>query len=323
MIHPLLAHLGRFGLTPYETAIRAQLAPVERRIYGNDRKARTYLAMLEHLPHAHPSVIELNRDWVRIGKPGDLDSDQCDTVREALTTMIPWRKGPFEVFGIRVDSEWVSSLKWDRVRPHIAPLEGRRVLDIGSSCGYYMFRMSADDPALIIGIEPYLTFYFQFLLLQRYIQADRVFTLPLRLEAFPEMPGYFDTVFCMGILYHQRHHLESLQRIRALLRPGGQLILETLILEGDDDRVLIPRDRYAKMNNVYAIPSVTRLIAWLRVSGFRQIHCVDITPTTLKEQRSTEWINTPSLDAFLDPVKPDHTVEGHPAPVRAVVVAHA
>lgn len=323
MTHPFLPQLPRFGLAAYETALGDRLAPVEKRIFGNDRKARSYLAMFEGLPAIDPTDIDLDRDRIRIGQSQDLDTDDQRAMREALKIMIPWRKGPFDVFGLQVDSEWVSSLKWDRVGPHLAPLKGRRILDIGSSCGYYMFRMCADSPALILGIEPYLTFYFQFQLLQRYIRAERVFTLPLRLESFPVMTSCFDTVFCMGILYHQRDPLRMLQKIRSMLDRKGQVVLETLILDEDGDAVLQPPGRYAKMNNVFAIPTVARLEKWLHAAGYSDIHCVDVTPTTLAEQRATDWINSESLEDFLDPGNPGLTVEGHPAPVRAVLLAHA
>jgi tRNA (mo5U34)-methyltransferase len=323
MTHPFLPQLPCHGLTAYETALGDQLAPIEKRIYGNDRKARIYLKTIAELPDIDPTDIDLDRGRIRIGQPGDLDPDDRRALQEALRAMVPWRKGPFDVFGIQVDSEWVSSLKWDRVRPHLAPLKGQRILDIGSSCGYYMFRMCGDAPALVLGIEPYLTFYFQFQLLQRYIRADRVFTLPIRLEAFPVMSSCFNTVFCMGILYHQREPIQALEKMRPLLASGGQLVMETLVLAQKGDAVLIPPGRYAKMNNVYAIPTVTRLEKWLRTAGYRNVRCVDITPTTLAEQRPTEWINSESLDAFLDPLRPGLTVEGHPAPVRAVVLAQA
>lgn len=321
MMHPLLEHLHRFGLVRYKTAIGDRLGPIVNRIHGKDRKARTYLELLAGLPAIEPSRIDLEHDRIRIGQPGDLEPDDRRVLREALKTMIPWRKGPFDVFGIPVDSEWDSSLKWDRVRPHLAPLKGQRILDIGSSCGYYMFRMCADAPALVLGIEPYLTFYFQFQLLQHYIRADRIFTLPLRLEALPVMLHYFNTVFCMGILYHQREPIQALEKMRPLLASGGQLVVETLVLAQKGDAVLTPPGRYAKMNNVYAIPTVTRLEEWLRTAGYRHVRCVDVTPTTLDEQRPTDWINSESLDAFLDPLRPGLTVEGHPAPVRAVVLA--
>jgi len=323
MTHPFLTQLPRHGLAGYVTALVDQLAPVEKIIHGNDRKARTYLKMLEGLPAIDPTDIDLDRGLIRIGQPQDLRADDRCALREALRTMIPWRKGPFDVFGLQVDSEWVSSLKWDRVRPHLAPLKGRRILDIGSSCGYYMFRMVADAPEFVLGIEPYLTFYFQFQLLQRYIRAARVFTLPLRLEAFPVMSGCFDTVFCMGILYHQRNPLRTLEKIRSMLGRGGQLILETLILAEDGDAVFAPPGRYAKMNNVFTIPTVLRLEKWLHTAGYGAVRCVDVTPTTLIEQRHTDWINSESLEDFLDPGNPARTVEGHPAPVRAVVLAQA
>jgi len=321
MTHPFMLQLPRFGLTAHETALGDRLVAAEKRIYGNDRKARAYLAMLAGLPDIDPTGIDWDRGRIRIGQPEDLNADQRRAMQETLRIMIPWRKGPFDVFGIQVDSEWVSSLKWDRVRPHLAPLKGRRILDIGSSCGYYMFRMGADEPALVLGIEPYLTFYFQFQLLQRYIRAERLFTLPLRLEALPIMSGCFDTVFCMGILYHQRDPLRILERMRQMLSRGGELILETLVLAEDGDAELQPPGRYAKMNNVFTIPTVARLIKWLQAAGYNDIRCVDVTPTTLVEQRTTDWINSESLEDFLDPQNSELTVEGHPAPVRAVVLA--
>jgi tRNA (mo5U34)-methyltransferase len=50
---------------------------------------------------------------------------------------------------------------------------------------------------------------------------------------------------------------------------------------------------------------------------------VDISTTSIEEQRSTEWMKFESLKDFLDPEDPSKTVEGHPAPIRAVFVAEA
>lgn len=127
----------------------------------------------------------------------------------------------------------------------------------------------------------------------------------------------------MGILYHQRDSLRILERIRQMMSRAGQLILETLVLAEDGDAEIRPPGRYAKMNNVFTIPTVTRLEKWLQAAGYSDIRCVDVTPTTLAEQRATDWINSESLEDFLDPQNSGLTVEGHPAPVRAVVLAHA
>ncbi len=111
--------------------------------------------------------------------------------------------------------------------------------------------------------------------------------------------------------------------MRQVLRRGGQLVLETLVLEGNDDLALCPDKRYAKMNNVYFLPTVRCLKNWLRRTGFSDIRCVDVTPTTSSEQRKTEWIQTESLTDFLDPADSTRTIEGYPAPVRAILVAEA
>jgi tRNA (mo5U34)-methyltransferase len=238
-----------------------------------------------------------------------------------LTGLKPWRKGPFNLFGSEIDSEWNSALKWHRVTPHIKPLQGRKVLDVGSSNGYYLFRMMAAQPQLLLGIEPYAAYYYQYLALRHFLHLHGTYCLPLRLEDLPQMHQWFDTLLCMGILYHRRSPLDTLAQLKAMLKPKGQLVLETLIIPGEEDNALCPRDRYARMRNVFFIPTVKCLQYWMQRCGFDHIKCVDITPTTLEEQRKTSWIDSDSLDRFLDPQDHTRTVEGYPAPIRAVVIA--
>ena len=321
MIHPFLDALPTWGPAPWVPVLRARLKERRDQIADRDRKGRDYAALVAGLPAIVPSVIDLDRDWIKIGRREDLGIAARERLEAVLRRMIPWRKGPFEIFGLRIDSEWASHMKWGRLRPHVTGLSGRRVLDIGSSSGYYMFRMQADKPALVLGIEPYLTFYYQFLLLQHFVGAQKLFTLPLRLEALPIMEDFFDTVFCMGILYHQRDPQKTLSRIVRMMRPGGELVLETLIVEGQDDALLKPPGRYAKMNNVYTLPTVKRAERWLRQAGFGRIRCVDVTPTSPREQRRTDWMPFESLEDYLNRDDPRQTVEGHPAPVRAIMLA--
>jgi tRNA (mo5U34)-methyltransferase len=285
------------------------------------RKARGQLQQIERLPEVLPSQTLLDQDRVVIGRPKDLSPAQNEVLNQVLRSLKPWRKGPFEFFGTFIDSEWDASLKWRRVFPHIAPLRHHRVLDVGSSNGYYLFRMAALQPRLVLGIEPYFSYYAQFLALAKYLTPAPVYCLPLKLEDLPEMNRWFDSIFCMGILYHRRSPLATLAQLRTMLVPGGQLILETLIIEDSQETALCPRDRYARMRNVYFIPTVACLEKWLIRSGFSETRCVDITRTTRKEQRKTDWIDSDSLDTFLDPDNAHLTVEGYPAPVRAVVVA--
>ena len=302
--------------------VLAELASMlEERLSGDGGKAETFRRLLQDLPMSDPSDVDLGVCQVRIGKGTDLDDTEKGKLHEVLKGLHPWRKGPFNVFGIEIDCEWRSDLKWDRVKDQIQPLRNRKILDIGSSSGYYLFRMAAADPMLAIGLEPYLTFYYQFQALQTYIQEPRIHCLHVRFDDFPVLEGFFDTIFCMGILYHSRTPLDMLARIRKQLSKAGELVLETLIIEGDEDTSLCPYPRYAKMNNAYFLPTVRCLESWLQRAGFTDIRCVDITRTTSEEQRKTDWMTFESLSDYLDPNDPTRTIEGYPAPVRAILLA--
>jgi len=131
----------------------------------------------------------------------------------------------------------------------------------------------------------------------------------------------FDTVFSMGVLYHRRepsHHLEELQRA---LRPNGELVLETLVVPGDGIECLIPEGRYANMRNIYKLPTVSRLEQWVAGAGFDAVRTVSVEQTSRSEQRSTAWMTSHSLNEALDKESSLLTIEGHPRPVRAVVLA--
>lgn len=288
--------------------------------YGNEKKWRD---LFEKLPDITASTVDVTRDMVSVGSDEDTDARMIDAIYRVLIDMSPWRKGPFNIFGIQVDSEWASNIKWNRLKDRIAPLKDRRVLDIGCSSGYYMFKMLEHDPKMVLGIDPQILFYYQYKSLQKYVRSDRLYYLPIGLEDMPAFGRYFDTVFYMGVIYHRRSPVDSLNDIRLSMKPGGELILETLIIEDDSPMALFPEDRYAKMRNVFFIPSIPCLEAWLKRARFTDITCIDISKTTLTEQRKTPWIKTESLNDFLDPDDPSKTVEGYPAPVRAIVTARA
>lgn len=287
-------------------------------------KRDLWLATLEQLPALNPSSVDFTQGAVRMGESGDLSFEQQAQLKQALEVFIPWRKGPFELFGITIDTEWRSDWKWERVAPHLAPLKNRLVLDVGCGSGYHLWRILGAGAQQVIGIDPSLFFLMQFQLIKHYAGQLQVHFLPLKSEDLPDFQGNgFDTVFSMGVLYHRRSPLEHLQELKNVLRAGGELVLETLIVEGDQHTVLMPEDRYGKMRNVWFIPSVAMLELWLRRLGFTDIRTVDVTATTTAEQRSTDWMRFESLADFLDPHDASRTIEGYPAPVRAVLIATA
>jgi tRNA (mo5U34)-methyltransferase len=243
-------------------------------------------------------------------------------VRTALQALCPWRKGPFEVFGVHVDSEWRSDMKWQRVLPHISSLQGRKVLDIGCGSGYHLWRMLEQGAELALGIDTSPLFAFHFAAIKRYTPESQAFYLPAGIGDMPEHMASFDSVFSMGILYHRKNPLAHLQRIKTLLNEGGEVVLETLVVDGDAQTCLIPDGRYAKMRNVWFLPSVAMLSLWMKRLGFKDVRCVDINVTSSKEQRVTDWMRFESLADYLDPHDSSKTIEGHPAPKRAILIAH-
>ncbi len=282
-----------------------------------------WLEALAAMPDIEPGVVELSHE-VRVGSDHDLAPDTHAQLQSALEALIPWRKGPYHIHGIHLDTEWRSDWKWDRVSPYLADLNHRRVLDVGCGNGYHCWRMLGAGAERVIGIDPSPRFVVQFLALKRLIGGEPpVDVLPVGIEALPPKLGAFDTVFSMGVLYHRRSPMDHLRELKEALRPGGQLVLETLVIEGELGEALVPEGRYAKMNNVWFLPSGPSLLSWLRKSGFRNPRMVDFCPTTPEEQRSTHWMRFHSLPEFLDPDDPSRTAEGHPAPIRAVFIAES
>ena len=274
-----------------------------------------------------PSITTTNYDLkkgVTIGTVEEIKPNQQKILKENLMDLHPWRKGPFKLFDLEIDTEWRSDWKWDRIEPHIQPLDNRLVLDVGCGNGYHCWRMLGCGAKRVIGIDPSAKFIFQFSAIKKYAGLELpIDILPLGIEDMPEKMATFDSVFSMGVLYHRRSPMDHLRELRELLRPGGQLILETLVTEGENGHSLVPEGRYARMPNVWFLPSPETLISWLRKQGFVNAKIIDVTATSTQEQRRTDWMTFESLDNFLDPHDKSKTIEGHPAPIRSAVIAEA
>ncbi|MNB84473.1 tRNA (mo5U34)-methyltransferase [compost metagenome] len=275
---------------------------------------------VEFLPEMTPYKLDLLHS-VTAESEAPLSEGQLIRLEKLLRNLMPWRKGPFSLYGMDIDTEWHSDWKWDRVVPHLSDLTGRTILDVGCGSGYHLWRMIGAGANLAVGIDPMQLFLCQFEAVRKLLGNDqRAHLLPLGIEQLPALAA-FDTVFSMGVLYHRRSPLEHLWQLKDQLVSGGELVLETLVIEGDENAVLVPGDRYAQMRNVYFIPSALALKNWLAKCGFVDIRIADVCVTTTEEQRRTEWMTTESLAEFLDPKDPTKTIEGYPAPVRAVLIA--
>lgn len=284
---------------------------------------------IEKLPEVFSAEISLTSAAVTAEKAclsenAALSTSQQRMITGLLQDLKPWRKGPYQLQGTYINTEWRSDFKWDRLAPHLSDLRGRKVLDVGGGSGYHAWRLAGAGAEFTLCIDPSPRYFTQFEAVRKLMGnkgRPAVFHLPLGIEAVPEKIEAFDTVLSMGVLYHRRSPIDHLYELKDCLRPGGELVLETLVIEGDETNCLMPEDRYAAMSNVWFLPSVAQLEIWLRRCGFKNIRCVDLNLTSTEEQRATEWMTFQSLADFLDPQNPQLTREGYPAPLRAILIA--
>jgi tRNA (mo5U34)-methyltransferase len=314
----VLAGLAAAGLAHWQAPLRHSLAGALHD--GAHGKLGDWNALLRQLPEVRTATPFLDQAAIGVAAL-DCDKETREMLRELLLRLVPWRKGPFHLCGIDIDSEWRSDMKWSRIEKAMSPLRDRLVLDVGCGNGYYALRMRGSGARFVLGIEPTLQYLAQFHAAQRYIKEPAVHVLPLRLAELPDESRAFDSTFSMGVLYHQRDPLRHLQQLRGTLRGGGELVLETLILPGDHREAITPPDRYARMRNVWSLPTLSQLQAWIAESGFAACAVADVSVTTVDEQRRTAWMPFESLQGSLDPGNPELTIEGLPRPRRAVLVA--
>lgn len=320
LYHDLFDYMRHSSLSPWLEPLEALLKhKLQDRPHGDLGR---WLAALEQLPERMPDTIQL--DQARVGASTDrvFSALEQQAFEASLLQLSPWRKGPFELFGTHIDTEWRSDWKWERIIPHISPLQNRQVLDVGCGSGYHCWRMLGAGARRVIGIDPSFLFLVQFEAIKKYCgQGAPIHLLPVRMEDVPPGLESFDTTFSMGVLYHRRSPIDHLLELKGTLRKGGELVLETLVTEGDIGHALVPEDRYAMMRNVWFIPSIPTLELWLRRAGFSRVRCIESNYTSTEEQRATPWMQFQSLASFLDPEDPGRTIEGYPAPKRATFVA--
>lgn len=332
---PELRFADGLGLSPFgAVAERLKGTPLEA--LGDDLARRSaerllraahgdladWLGVLKSLPDLPAGRVSLDTDWVEVAATPPAPAEARERLAECLRRLHPWRKGPFRIHGLDLDAEWRSDRKWRRLEGSIRPLKDRLVLDVGCGNGYFGWRMVGAGARWVIGIDPTLLYVVQFLAVRHFLGILDLDVLPLALEDLPEPRPVFDTVFSMGVLYHRRSPLDHLLTLRRWLKPGGELVLETLVVEGGPNEVLVPAARYARMKNVWFVPSPAALIGWLRRCGFQHARLVDVTPTTPDEQRGTAWMRFQSLADSLDPSDPSRTLEGLPAPQRGIFLAN-
>jgi len=273
-------------------------------------------AALERVKDLRASRLRIDQAQVCFGEAGDLTLEQNLRLEQTLRDLRPWKKGPFGFFGHEIDAEWRSDLKWDRLAPYVGSLEGQLVADIGCHNGYFMYRMLSHGARTVIGLEPYAQLWFTHRLMQMLHPRPELHFEFYGVEHMHHFAESFDTIFCLGILYHHTDPVGLLRKMRKALRPGGRIFIDCQGLPGDEPLSLTPEGRYAGAAAIWFLPTVRTLKSWVLRSGFTRMHTIFSAPLTSQEQRSTAWAPIKSLQDFLDPQDSTRTVEGYPAPWR-------
>lgn len=278
--------------------------------FKNILPLRKHIESLPTIPHIHCDF----GDWIRI-ESASITEEEFQKVNKAAEALKPWRKGPFNLFDIQIDSEWRSNLKYNFIQEHL-DITDKEVLDVGCNNGYYLFRMLDKNPKKLVGFDPSALYRCQFDFINHFIQSKISFEM-LGIEHIPLYPDKFDVIVCLGVIYHRSDPIMALKSLAKGLKQEGELLIDCLIIEGEEPIALVPDGRYAKMPNAYFIPTLPALENWIKRAGFDVIELIGSMATTTEEQRKTEWVDGESLDHFLDPNDPKKTIEGYPAPLRA------
>jgi tRNA (mo5U34)-methyltransferase len=247
----------------------------------------------------------------------NLDEKYERQIKDTALSLCSWRKGPFQIGELFIDAEWKSFIKYNILRPHFN-LKDKRVADIGCNNGYYLFKMLEDEPKKLVGFDPTPLFWCQFDFINRFAKTDIIYEL-LGVEDLADYGEKFDVIFCLGVLYHRSDPLGCLKSLFSGLEDGGELFLDTFMIEGGEDIVLCPKNSYSKIPNVYFIPTINALKNWCERVGFKDFELLAVKSTDTNEQRKTEWVLGQSLEDFLDPNDNSKTIEGYPAPKRVYV----
>ena len=260
-------------------------------------------------------------DVVTIGLKDEITPAQQEIISSQLTRFCPWRKGPFHIFGIDIDAEWKSHLKWNRILPWLDSLENKTICDLGCNNGYFLFKAAFQNPELALGMDPTRKFKLAFHYLNQFAGEPNLHMELLGFEDLVHFREFFDTVFCMGILYHHESPLSVLRNCRESMKKGGQIVIETMGISSPEAVCLFPQKRYANMPNVWFVPSRLAAENMIARAGFKDIQCIYNEFLSVDEQRKTAWADVESLASFLNPQNPALTIEGYEAPSRIYFIA--
>lgn len=158
-------------------------------------------------------------------------------------------------------------------------MTGMDVLDVGCWDGFFSFLCEKRGARTIVGCDIWETTGQEAFNFAREVLDSKV--IPLKesvMDLDPEIDGRFDLVLFLGVLYHLKDPLGGLEKIGAMVKPGGKAVIDTVVdVKTLYDRPLMAFYPGAELNGDptnWWVPNIPALNAMMAVAGFSMAESV-------------------------------------------------
>jgi tRNA (mo5U34)-methyltransferase len=149
------------------------------------------------------------------------------------------------------------TVKWQRFAHALpASLEGKTVLDIGCSSGFYSIEMKRRGARRVVAVEPDEDYLAQARFAAEVCEQEVEFT-KLSVYEIERIGERFDLVIFMGVLYHLRYPLLALDLIRRHV--AHDLLLFQSMLRGSVESLDLQSDYPFNETSIFEQPGMPRL----------------------------------------------------------------
>jgi tRNA (mo5U34)-methyltransferase len=162
-----------------------------------------------------------------------VQSEDLEHIRQRVSELGPWFHNYEIAKNVWTNAEGAGpgpdypARRWTYVKPWFENLQGKSVLDVGCSSGFFSVKAAEMGAESVLGVDSgeqvraiaQAKFAAETLRLQAEFQAVSVYDLA-------QIGRTFDVVLFMGVFYHLRHPLLALEALRKVCR--GTLILQTI-----------------------------------------------------------------------------------------------
>ena len=168
----------------------------------------------------------------------------ASAVGQAIRELGPWFHNLHLPGGVQTAPDHAygdfPAFKWKQIAPYIPQdLHGAKVLDIGCNAGFYSFEL-ARRGAQVTAIDVDPRYLAQARWAARQFRLEhRVSFHQMQIHEIVDLPGQFDWIWLMGVLYHLRHPLLALDIVRR--KASGHMVLQTLTMP-ESEVLDTPRD---------------------------------------------------------------------------------